>query len=170
MAVKQTKLRNIQTPPEWCERTGLPGESLLLERAFSPPEAPEVVLAVFYRGRAVPLTVGRALIRILEEEPHQVAPDERSQLSPLLRTFDDSQAFELLRLETMELNERRAMAIEGIWKESNIKNYAVFFACGENGTEIAEVHFAAPVDQYDRYESIALNAIDSVEWANGSGS
>ena len=59
--------------------------------------------------------------------------------------------FERYCVKTEILNGHKVLVVEGLWKESDLKTFALFIDGNGKGTLVDELHFYAPSAKYDEH-------------------
>ncbi|MBI4532385.1 MAG: hypothetical protein HY711_00440 [Candidatus Melainabacteria bacterium] len=161
------QIAQMTLPPGWAEvpqgeQIGLAGVRSV--REFKPGAQCEATLCLFFRGEPVDFYAGQQFVAVLKEPPHVLTLQQWELLVDVLGTTSDPKAFQLDEAQTLDLNGKRVLVVEGIWAVYQHKSYQIYVDVDGSGRFIQEIYFIGPKEQFEQYRSLAKQAIDSIVW------
>jgi len=145
-------IKHLSLPDTWVslpvEQDARSGETSYEYRLRSDED---VKLLLFYRGRLLPEPIGQDFLKALQSDPHDLAGEEYFSIECVIRNMSEDSFFQRYSVKTELLNGHKVIAVEGLWKESDLKTLAVFVDGNGKGTLVDELHFYAPSAKYDEH-------------------
>jgi len=127
----------------------------------------EVKFLLYCREREVAEDVASDLRAVLVQPPHKLAQKEYETIEYILRHMSEDDFFARSNVETKSFGGCTVLVVEGLWKASSVKNYALFVPGNDRGTIIDEIHFYAPAEKFDLHLPAALEIFQSIKFVNG---
>ncbi|SRR5579883_2772545 len=159
-------LDSISIPSEWTrEKEGPSGGDRSCSINYRPASAPQVVLSVYYRGYEISEDEARPLASLLEEAAQELSPDRFYSLGhAVLANLADRSAFVLDSAETVRLNGKLVLAVEGSWKNGGKRFIGYILGADQSCTDLKEIFFEGQEPQFSRWQDQALRLMGSVTW------
>jgi hypothetical protein len=164
------QIEQMKAPPGWQEgKTVKPTGGSSFYREFHPPEATDVTLGFYYRGRRVSEQAGNAFHNLLQKPldkngVYTLKPSELESVREVLRDKLDPQAFKLMTAEIKEIRGKKVMTIEGLAPAAQKETRAVYIDSDGTGTAVQEILYQAPAAQYSRYLPAITSALKTIQW------
>lgn len=158
-------ISSIELPNDWEEGVSeynRLGQSVCLE--FHPANDPAVRYFFFYRGLPVDPLDGQNFTEILRLPPHVLSVEELEKIKPLLRGKENSNDFEILSMQSADLNGVRIIALTGIYIEDQKPMMSIFINGGLDGRIVQEIEYQAPMNSYVNYLPIAQQSMQTITW------
>jgi len=154
----------MELPEGWVE---LPEEKrtasdYLLEYAVA--ENNNVKLVFYYRGHRIGTGGAADFLSVLSEPPHELSPEEFLSVDLVVRNAADADFFLLSSSRTEDLNGKRVLIVEGIWKKSGLVDMGIFIDSDSTGSAVQEVHFEASQNDYQNYIDQVEKSLKTVVW------
>lgn len=162
---KQGQVRSIRIPDDWTERAPL-RESLVspVIRTFEAPGKSSVQIRLGYRGRPESQSAGQAFLSCLKEPAHALSGTELASLSAILRDMGDALQFEINSAQTVDINRKRALWVEGRWKGEPFWSGTLFFDADAEGRVVQEVTCFCDVSEHESFSPIFKDVLHSIQW------
>ena len=147
-------ISSIKLPHDWEEGVSQYhrlGQSACLE--FHPANDPAVRFFFFYRGLPVDPLDGQNFTEILNSPPHV-----------LIRGKENPSDFEILGMESADLNGVRILALTGIYIEDQKPMMSILINGGLEGSIVQEIEYQAPMNSYVNYLSLAQQSMQTITW------
>ncbi len=157
----------LEVPDGWVERSADNyyrdiGARSMLE--FHPPDAPDAVLCVYYRGLPMRDAAAALFRAVLRQPPHALGFGEIKDLRGVLQERADSKVFTISSARTEDLNGRRILWIEGRYKEAGNDLQQILLDADGTGSVVQEIYFVAPKDIFLKYARSARAALTTIVW------
>src|SRR5215831_17041134 len=114
------QVRSMTLPANWIE--GLPElpdtNSLASLRSFCPPEAKQVKLCFFYRGRPLGIQNAATFRELIHAPAHSLSQNETESLDVIGNEAYPA-VFKMTAARTSDINGRRVLITEGCYLASN---------------------------------------------------
>lgn len=161
------QIAQMTLPGGWVEKPqgeqlGLTGVQSL--REFHPPTDANAKLCLFFRGEPVDFYAGEQFATVLKCPVHELNNKEWQLLFDILGPTSDPKAFQLERAQTLDLNGKRVLVVEGIWQVYQHKAYQIYVDVDCSGRFLQEIYFMAPKDQFEQYWGLARLCLNSIMW------
>lgn len=165
LVVSEGQVARMSLPSSWQngrELHNVRGNSSYHE--LNPAGDKETKLYLFDRG--FPMTDGaaKAFHDVMSKPPHDLNASEVASLRELLRGKGDSTVFQFNQAKTENLNGRRILCIEGLYKEDQIGMRAIFIPANDSGSMVQEIEYQAPKAKYNSHLNDANQAFKSIIW------
>lgn len=110
------------------------------------------------------VAVGRAFLALLNQEFHELEDEEIKAIPEVLEAMAQADVFDIAGATTGYLNGKRALTIQGHWRQDNLDATVILFAAEDNGCFIQQIYYVAPPEQFARHVEVLKNALQSVSW------
>jgi hypothetical protein len=121
-------------------------------------------LSFFDRGTPMTDASAKAFHDVLARPPHNLNAAEVASLRELLRGKGDSTVFEFNAARTENLNGRRVLCLEGLYKEDSVAMRAVLVAANATASVVQEIEYQAPKAKYQAHLNEVNAAFKSIVW------
>lgn len=132
--------------------------------AYSPALTDKSKLAFYYRGKPLSQDSGTAFEAVLQRNKGVLLPMDLDNVRWVLDELGDPEKFQISSAETMDLNGRVILLVQGRWLRDDFYSYDLFINAGDSGTIVQQVFFIAPKDQYFQHLSQVKDALKTVQW------
>lgn len=162
---KHGQVRSIRIPDEWRERQAVT-EPLAVAaiRTFEAPGNPHVQIRLGYRGRPESQSAGDAFLACLKEPPHALSERELDQLSAILRDKGDSAQFQIGSAQTLEINRKRALWVEGRWKDDRFWSGTLYIDADAAGRVVQEITCFCDLADHEQFSLVFKDVLFSIQW------
>ncbi len=161
------QIERFNLPVEWVEvEVARKANALWTMREFRPAQTSDVRISIFHRGGPVSDSSAKSFREVLNQPLHSLSYDEFWSVQQVLRDAALPDQFELLLAETIEVNGLTVLSVHGSWPKLKVDSYGIFIDADGLATQVQEIYFFAPRNQYDAYWSDVQNAIRSIKWKN----
>lgn len=161
------RIGKLHIPENWQEISSKPTPEwaqISYSRDFSPPNAPEATLSIYFRGFLISESSAQRFLELLQEAPHKLSNQEINSINQVLSRIADEEAFALRDIATINLGGRRLLIIDGEWKTSQTQFHGLMVTADETGREIQEIFFEAPASSFMKYLNEVTDSIETIEW------
>jgi len=165
LVLNHGQIQSMKLPEGWIEgepRSNVVGRSSL--REFHPPDKPEVMICLYYRGLPVGAKAGDCFRTLLSEPAHLLKGAEMKSLEEILGEKADKNSFSVIMPRTENLKGRRVLVVEGQYKVLQTSTYALYINADGAGRIVQEIFFWAPTGSYERYLRDVRQTFQSVSW------
>lgn len=159
------RIRRLPLPDGWKktrEVVGQFGNSYLYH--FGRADTPDMQLSVFYRGMLVSSLSGKEFVRILKKEPHELSSEAVLTISEVLGNCAQPDIYDLDRATTINLADKKVIAVEGRFPEIPLENRTIFINGGNDGCTVMEIIFSAPKEAFAKYSPALDRCLQAIEW------
>jgi hypothetical protein len=161
VVVKEGLVERMTLPAGWSENNESREE---FWREFSPPDREDVKLVFFYRGKRVHREAATNFLKVLNLPEHELTMEERRNVEWIIRNASEPEWFAIKSLRTEGVNQKKALVMEGLWLKKRQANLGLFFDSDQTGSNVQEIHYVAPEEDYYKFLPDAINAIKSIVW------
>lgn len=158
-------INSIELPFAWesgAKQYNRLGQSACEE--YHPANDSSVRFFFFYRGLPVDPQDGRNFAEILRLPPHILTVAELEKIKPLLRGKENPSDFEILGMQSSDLNGSRVLVLTGIYTEDQKPMMALFINGGLDGRIVQEVEYQAALSSYANYLPMVQKSIQTITW------
>lgn len=135
-------------------------------RELQPTGNQDVRLSFFNRGRPVSITSAKSFQQLLVSPPHVLSEEEWWSVQEILRDAVLPGIFERGKAETIDMNGKMVLVVRGFWMELKKESWAVFVDADGSGTDVQEIYYIAPPEQYTEHWGDVKAAFKAIEWLN----
>jgi hypothetical protein len=162
---KQGQVRSIRLPDEWRERAALT-EPLAVAaiRTFEAPGNPHVQIRLGYRGRPESQSAGDAFLACLKEPVHSLSEKELGRLFAILRDMGEADQFQISSAQTLEINRKRALWVEGRWKDDRFWSGTLFIDADASGRVVQEITCFCDIADHEQFSQVFKDVLYSIQW------
>src|SRR5262249_38493538 len=128
------------------------------------PAENDARLMFFYRGLPLDPEDARKFADVLMLPPHTLHPAEIAEITPLLRGKENPDEFEILGLQTENMNGKCVLVLTGIYKEDQRPMMAVFIDADGSGAVVQEIEYQGSLEKYAQYLPQVQIALKSICW------
>jgi hypothetical protein len=107
---------------------------------------------------------GEEFQNILAHDAHELTTEELEQVEIVIRNASDEEYFSLSSSHTEDINGKRILIVEGVWKTSGLADYGLFIDSDNTGSAVQEIHFLAPERDYVNYIDQIEQVLASIVW------
>ncbi|HMW89000.1 MAG TPA: hypothetical protein PKN86_03790 [Candidatus Obscuribacter sp.] len=158
------QVKHLELPPGWtpCPEDQRTSGAYLKE--FRSQESEDVKLSFYYRGQRIPRVAAEEFQNILAHDAHELTTEELEQVEIVIRNASDEEYFSLSSSHTEDINGKRILIVEGVWKTSGLADYGLFIDSDNTGSAVQEIHFLAPERDYVNYIDQIEQVLASIVW------
>ncbi len=159
------RVKTMQFPAGWLQdKNELNEHSISQIISVHHPDFEKVQFGFYNRGRAINRYIALEFITVLQMSEHTLTPYEEEVVEPILRTLADTESFKQESIKTVLLNGTCVLQIEGLWLRSGLQERGYFFNVDERAEFVQELHFFAPVSEFERFLPQISKCLDSIAW------
>jgi hypothetical protein len=161
------RIAKLHIPEHWQETSSKPTQDwaqISYSRDFSPPNASEATLSIYFRGFLISESSAQRFLQLLIEPPHKLATQEINSINQVLSRIADEEAFAIREISTKDLSGCRVLIIDGEWKTSQTQFQGLMVAADVYGREIQEIFFEAPASSFMKYANVVTDSIRKINW------
>jgi len=134
--------------------------------SFLPPDGQGAELALYDRGYPIASSEAQQFQTILDKAPHKLEPAEIATLNAqVLGNVGDSSAFQINAAETIRVNGKTVLSVDGEWREGGKKFHGLYVPKDASSREIQEVYFEGQEPHFSKHLPDARQAMASIEWS-----
>lgn len=161
---KQGQIKSMELPEGWleCVQEKRTASDYLTE--YRAPESANAKLLFYYRGHRIAPGGAADFLKVLSLPDHELTDQEFSSVDLVIRNASDPDFFLLSSSRTEELNGKRVLIVEGIWKKGGLVDLGVFIDSDKTGSAVQEIHFEAPQSEYELFVDQAEKSLKSIVW------
>ncbi len=156
MSIPPGFVQQLMEPSEWHQSRYV--------KNFHRTDNPHVRLVFYFRGNPLSEDEGGNFFRLLDTPSHNLSPEEIESLELMLYEDTEPEDFDLAVARTEELNGRDVLRFEGTWKGSNLYDVGIFILANPTTHVVQELHFLAPVKEYEDFKHYFDEALTTVLW------
>lgn len=157
------QIESIDLPAKWS-RTNVTAEGIASLAVFTPSDEPNAQLAFYYRGMPISQQFGEAFKNVLEKNPGVLLPRDMDSISYILNDRKDSDKYQMTSVETINLNGRIVLLVQGSWSGTDATSYEVFINAGRSGCLVQQIAFVAPKESFHRHVQKVKESLKTIEW------
>lgn len=156
------KIASIELGEKWQARTAPSGAIELL--AFSLKADESVQLNLFYRGKSVNPVAAERFHKLLGQVAHEVDPSELRLVEMVLRDASEPEYFQCDSARTLMIGGKMVLQVDGLWTQNRLKSRAFFADRDGDGKTVSEIHYLAPVSQFEQHLADVEAILKTVRW------
>ncbi len=158
-------IKTMPFPPGWKQdESNLNSDKPRHVVAVHHPTFEKVQFGFYNRGQAISRYIAIEFSTVLQMTPHALTAYEIEIIEPILRTLADPSSFKIESIETILLNGRTVIKVEGLWLISGLRERGYFFAADDRGEYVQELHFFAPRTEYEDLLPQIMECVNSIKW------
>jgi hypothetical protein len=161
---KQGQIKSMELPEGWfeCPAEKRTASDYLTE--YRAPESANARLLFYYRGNRIGPGGAADFLKVLSLPDHELTEEEFSSVDLVIRNASDPDFFLLSSSRTEEINGKRVLIVEGIWKKGGLVDMGIFIDSDKTGSAVQEIHFEAPQSEYELFVGQAEKALKTIVW------
>ncbi len=157
------QIETNELPAGWS-RTSAIAEGIASLAVFTPSDEPNVQLAFYYRGMPISQQFGEAFKNVLEKNQGVLLPRDLESISYILNDRKNSDKYQMTSAETVNLNGRIVLLVQGSWLGTNAASYEVFINAGRSGCLVQQIAFVAPKESFHRHVQKVKYSLKTIQW------
>ena len=133
-------------------------------RTFHPQGDSRTRLCLHYRGGPISPASAVKFRGLLEQSPHELSEAELWDIQEVLRDAMAPGAFEKTAASNKDWKGKRVIVLEGRWTASRETSLSIFVDADGTGSQVQEIHYVAPVEDFSKHLPLAQASLESIEW------
>ncbi len=163
--LNQGQIVRLDMPAGWVqspEKHTLPATANFVE--FHNEKTPEAKVCTYFRGHRISPSAGKTFKSLVKAAPHKLSQEEFLQLGEVVRDKAKDKDFELKKSETINLNGKTVLLVEGTYREIKQSAHAIFIDAEGSGEVVQELFYQAPTASYPLYLNEVEEAFKKITW------
>lgn len=159
------QIRSIELPNGWTERQ-IERQPLVSQtmRSFHSGESDAAQIRFVYRGHAESGELGNRFRSCLSAPAHALDKSEINSLAEVLAEVGEPAEFNVIGAQTMDLQNKRVLWVEGTWVDSPYWTGTLFIDADGTGRMIQEICCFAELKSYESMAAVFQNILASLTW------
>lgn len=154
----------MELPDGWVECLPEKHTSGDFLKEYRAPENANVKLLFYYRGNRIGSGGAADFLKVLSLPDHELSEEEFSSVDLVIRNASDPDYFLLSSSRTEEINGKRVLVVEGIWKKGGLVDLGLYIDSDKTGSAVQEIHFEAPQSEYELFVDQAEKSLRTIVW------
>lgn len=162
--IKQAPIQALTLPAGWFEDQPEQGPMpSSLKRTFRSFATPTSELFIWYRGQPVDSDSCENLMRLLSERSQILTKTKLKSIVNVLGNLGHESVFRALMIRTEAISGVNVLSVEGRWSNGE-DVYAILMPEHPGSSQIIEVHYQAPKEEFRKNLVAVKAAFASLEW------
>lgn len=160
------QIKFMSIPPGFIQQYMEPSEwhHSRYYKNFHRGDNPNVRLVFYFRGNPLSKDEGGNFERLLQTPSHTLSEEEIESLELMLYEDSEPEDFNLSIARTEKINGRDVLRFEGTWRDTNLHDCGIFILANAKTRLVQELHFLAPVKDYDQFKHFFEEALETTLW------
>lgn len=163
--LNQGQIVRLELPSGWVkspDKHTLPATANFVE--FHNLKNPEAKICTYFRGHRISPSAGANFKKQMAAPAHKFSQEEYLELGEVVRDKAKDKDFEVKRHESIVLNGKTVLLVEGTYREIKQKAYAIFIDAEGSGEVVQELFYQAPEGIYGSHLKEAEESFKKIEW------
>jgi hypothetical protein len=159
------QISKMSIPDGWSRSTvhhTLPASANFVE--YNNDKEKGAKLVTYYRGHKISPSAGKRFHHLLQGGPKELNASEYAGLGEVVRDKAKAADFEVTAQKVVNLNGRKVLLVEGLFKGMNERAHALYIDADGTGEVVQEVFYQAPAAAYEQFKKEADAALNSISW------